>query len=104
MYAQPLVSVGDYGDPHYLEAPSTFDFEPYPDFDYNPDFNIRSLRGNAVLRWEWRPGSNIYLAWQQRRSGWEERGDFEFGRDVRAIFKTPADNIFLLKVSFWLSP
>ncbi len=33
-----------------------------------------------------------------------QRGDFEFGRDMRAIFQTPADNIFLLKVSFWLNP
>jgi len=103
-YVQPLVSVGDYGEPQYLEAPGTFDFSPYPDLGFDPDFNIRSLRGNAVLRWEWRPGSNIYVAWQQRRFDWEGRGDFSFGRDVRQIFKTPADNIFLIKMSIWLSP
>lgn len=103
-YVQPLVSVGDYGVPRYLGKPGTFDFAPYDGLDYDPDFNIRSLRGNAVLRWEWRPGSNLYLAWQQRRFDWEGRGDFAFGRDVRAIFRTPADNIFLLKVSFWMSP
>ena len=103
-YLQPLISVGDYGEPRFLEAPSTFDFSPYGDLGFDPDFNIRSLRGTAVVRWEWRPGSNLYLAWQQRRFDRAERGDFAFGRDVRAIFNTRADNIFLIKVSYWINP
>src|SRR5690606_2908004 len=41
----------------------------------NPDFNFRSLRGNAVLRWEWRPGSTLYLVWQQDRSNEADVGD-----------------------------
>ncbi len=67
----------------------------------NPDFNYRSLRGNAVLRWEWRPGSTLFLVWQQNRAGTEPFGDFAFDRDAGAIFRQHADNVFLLKMSYW---
>ncbi|MGQ0813769.1 MAG: DUF5916 domain-containing protein [Gemmatimonadota bacterium] len=68
----------------------------------NPDFNFRSLRGNAVLRWEYRPGSTLFLVWQQQRSGQAATGDFRMSRDLNAIFDQRADNIFLVKVSYWL--
>ena len=68
----------------------------------NPDFNFRSLRGTGVLRWEWRPGSTAYLVWTQTRSGTAPVGDLEFGRDRSALFAAPADNIFVLKISYWL--
>ncbi len=103
-YVQPLLSSGDYGSGIQLVAPRTFDFTPFaqtiPDFD----FNLRSLRGNAVLRWEWRPGSTMFVAWQQNRSNVAPLGDFDFGRDRRALFQTAPDNIFLVKVSYWLNP
>lgn len=70
----------------------------------NLDFNLRSLRGNAVLRWEWREGSTLFVAWQQRRSDSEPIGDFDFGRDRRALFQTRPDNIFLVKMNYWLNP
>ncbi|HEV2147294.1 MAG TPA: DUF5916 domain-containing protein [Longimicrobiaceae bacterium] len=68
----------------------------------DPDFNLRSLRGTGVLRWEWRPGSTAFLVWTQTRSERATLGDFDFGRDRAALFDAPADNIFLLKVSYWL--
>lgn len=68
----------------------------------NPDFNFRSLRGNAVLRWEYRPGSTLFLVWQQQRSGFEPFGDFQFGRDAGAIFREPARNVFLVKATYWI--
>jgi hypothetical protein len=71
------------------------------DFD-NPDLNFRSLRGNAVLRWEYRPGSTLFLVWQQQRAGGEAFGDFEFSRDARAIFEQRPDNIFVVKASYWI--
>ena len=67
----------------------------------NPDFSYRSLRGNAVLRWEWRPGSTLYLVWQQNRGGNQPFGDFDFRRDVGAPFRQHADNTFLVKMSYW---
>ncbi|HYH78561.1 MAG TPA: DUF5916 domain-containing protein [Longimicrobium sp.] len=68
----------------------------------NPDLNVRSLRGNAVLRWEYRPGSTLFLVWQQQRAGGEVFGDFSFSRDANAIFRQRPDNIFVIKASYWI--
>jgi hypothetical protein len=56
------------------------------------------------MRWEWRPGSTLYLAWQQTRSDFEAIGDFRFRRDLGELFRTTPDNIFLVKVSYWFNP
>lgn len=69
----------------------------------NPDFNFRSLRGNAVFRWEYRPGSTVYFAWTQQRSDVASIGSFDFGRDQAALFDARPDNIFLVKASWWLA-
>ena len=68
----------------------------------NPDFTDRSLRGNAVFRWEYRPGSLLYVAWTQSRFIESPFGDLRFGRDRDALFGTRPDNIFLIKASWWL--
>ena len=69
----------------------------------NPNFNVHSLRGNAVLRWEYRPGSALFVVWQQERSGAESVFDFDANRDVGAIFRERPSNIFLVKAVYWLS-
>jgi hypothetical protein len=131
VYAQPFVSSADYGTPAELVKPRTYDFARYGEdvgalvdtdggyfvypqgegagmprfFVPNRDFNVRSLRGNAVLRWEWRPGSTMYLAWQQDRSDYAPYvGDFSMGRDRRALFNAQPDNVLVLKISYWLNP
>jgi hypothetical protein len=68
----------------------------------DPDFNVRSLRGNAVLRWEYRPGSALFFVWQQERSGFEALGGFNAGRDVGRLFREPARNVFLVKATYWI--
>ena len=68
----------------------------------NPDFNLRSLRGNAVFRWEYRPGSTLYVVWTQSRSDAAQLGNFDFWRDRRALLAAHPDNVFLVKVSYWL--
>lgn len=68
----------------------------------NPDFNFRSLRGNAVFRWEYRPGSVLYVAWTHSRSNSIPLGNFAFSRDWQGIFDSRADNILLVKASWWL--
>jgi hypothetical protein len=68
----------------------------------DPDFNVRSLRGNAVLRWEYRPGSTLFFVWQQERSGFEPLGGFEAGRDLGRLFREPARNVFLVKATYWI--
>ena len=68
----------------------------------NPDFTFRSLRGNAVFRWEYVPGSTLFLVWTQDRASAEPFGDLDFGRDRRALFDGPANHVFLVKVNYWL--
>jgi hypothetical protein len=68
----------------------------------NPDFNFRSLRGNAVFRWEFRPGSVMYVAWAHSRSASLAQGDFRFNRDFSGLFENVPDNVFLVKASFWV--
>jgi hypothetical protein len=66
------------------------------------DFNVVSLRGNAVLRWEYRPGSTLFLVWQQRRFEQRPFGDFDPARDHRDIFGLHPDNVFIVKLNYWL--
>ena len=70
---------------------------------FDPNFNFRSLRGNAVLRWEYLPGSTLYFVWQQNRSDTDQIGDFKLGRDRRALFSAHPDNIFLVKATYWIA-
>ena len=140
LYVEPFISVGDYGALKQFRAPDTFDFLTYgsdtgtvsrgADGAYDvdpdgagpaqpfripdPDFSYRSLLGNAVLRWEWRPGSTLYLVWQQRRvsartgdgplgtDAWI--GSFDASRDFGDMFGVAPDNIFMIKLNYWLNP
>jgi hypothetical protein len=89
----------DAGGRRYVD----FDGDGVTDLTFSdPDFNLRSLRGNAVLRWEYRPGSTLFLVWQQRRSEDVGVGSFELGRDLRALVDTPADNVLIVKLNYWL--
>ncbi len=126
VFAQPFIATGKYGATKEFAEPGTFDFLVYgrdigeivdgriypsgpgPEAVSfavpRPDFNVASLRGNAVMRWEWRPGSTMYFAWQQTRSDFRPIGDFEFGRGVDSLFGAAPDNVFLIKISYWLNP
>jgi hypothetical protein len=129
-YAQPFISAGRYTD--FMEASSprarTFDgrFTRYapaqvaydadadvyridrngdgsPDYSFgNPDFNFKQMRSNAVLRWEYRPGSTLFLVWSHGRTAADGHGDFRFGRDVSDLWSTAGSNTLLVKVSYWL--
>jgi len=71
----------------------------------NPDFTVRSLRGNAVLRWEYRPGSTVYFVWQQTRSDntlYGTLGSLSFNRDPSYLLRAPSDNIFIVKFDWWV--
>jgi hypothetical protein len=74
-----------------------------PSFTFdNPDFNLRSLRGTGVLRWEYRPGSTLYFVWTQQRDGFDQFGDFNFNRDRSALFRDRPTNIFQIKGTYWI--
>tara|TARA_R110000868_G_scaffold304437_9_gene565124 strand:+ start:34105 stop:36894 length:2790 start_codon:yes stop_codon:yes gene_type:complete len=72
------------------------------DFDFErPDFTFRSIQGNAVFRWEYKPGSTFFLVWQQQRSGSLVDGRYNLGRDFIDIFDPKPTNVFLIKFSYW---
>jgi hypothetical protein len=100
LYAQPLISSGDYKNYKELARARSYDFDLYAT-DRSDDFNIKSLRGNAVLRWEYSPGSTLYFVWTQSRSDYENLGNFRFHRSVGRLGDTRPDNIFLVKASYW---
>lgn len=141
LYAQPFVSSNHFGTPKELAEPGTLTFARYgsdagtltydggarsytidPDGNgsaasfqvFNSSFNTTSLRGNAVLRWEYRPGSTLFVVWQQNRGTYLDAwgadpadpsvGRFYLVRDTRGLFSAPADNVLMLKVSYWLNP
>jgi len=93
----------------YDAASQTFtadpdDVGPAAPFTFrNPDFNFKSLRGNAVLRWEYRPGSTLYLVWTQSRSDFENTGEFKFNDSMSRLFEAKPDNILMLKFTYWWS-
>jgi hypothetical protein len=70
----------------------------------NPDFSYKSFRANVILRWEYLPGSTLYFAWTHGRSDGRNPGDFSFSRDFGDLFRTEPDNVFLVKVAYWLTP
>ena len=80
-----------------------YDGDGTPDFSFeNQDFNVRSLRGNAVLRWEFRPGSILYFVWQQSRRGDGSIGAFDLGRELDGLVTAPPTNTFIVKASYFL--
>ena len=75
-----------------------------PDYSFaNPDFNFRQFRSNLVIRWEYSPGSTIFLVWSQGRTSTATNGSFEYGQDMKDLFGIVPHNIFLVKFSYWFS-
>ena len=70
----------------------------------NPDFAVREFRSNLVARWEYKPGSALYVVWQQGRAGREPYADDSFHSNWHSLWSTPSDNVFLVKLSYWFSP
>jgi hypothetical protein len=68
----------------------------------NRDFNVLSFRSNLVLRWEWRPGSTLYMVWQQDREESEIRQARVGLRDVFGSFGATGNNVLAVKTTFWL--
>ncbi len=131
LFAQPFIASGRYYDYKQFAAPRTVQMQVYgrdvgtiapvvgddglaTDYDINPgdgspsfrvgnpDFNFRSLRGTAVMRWEYRPGSTLFLVWTQERSGADAFGTFDFARERAALFGDRPTNVIQLKASYWI--
>jgi hypothetical protein len=130
IFAQPLLAAGDFKDYKEFAQPRQFNFKMYgtdvgtigqdvstgrytvdpdggagpaPLFSFsNRDFNQRSLRGNAVVRWEYRPGSALFFVWQQSRFGSIPSGELDFGRDFGDLWDTQPENVFVVKGTWWI--
>jgi len=129
LYAQPFITSGEYTGLKEFRTPGSFDFDVYgvdrgtitpvmedgnvteytidpgdggdPFTIENQNFNFRSLRGNAVLRWEWRPGSTLFLVWQQQRQDFARFDGFGIGEELGEVFRAPVENVFLVKATYW---
>jgi hypothetical protein len=104
VYAQPLVSSADFHDFGELARPRSdeilyYDPANLPGFVPAPDFTFRTLRANTVLRWEYRPGSTVYVVWTQDRSGQAGDGSFNLDESLADIAHTQASDIFLVKLT-----
>ena len=69
----------------------------------NPDFNFRQFRSNLVVRWEYLPGSTLFLVWSQGRTSSASDGSFAYGQDMKQLFGVQPNNVFLIKFSYWFS-
>jgi hypothetical protein len=67
----------------------------------NPDFNYTSLRANMVFRWEFKPGSTLYVVWTQAREDETSEGALAFNSDISRMMRAPGDNVFMVKMSYW---
>lgn len=65
----------------------------------NPNFNFLQFRSNLVIRWEYQPGSVLYVVWSQGRTGYDRSGRFALGDGFRDLFGIHPGNVFLIKFS-----
>ena len=106
VYAQPFITAGDYDALRELADPRADRYADRFRSFVGPlnDFNVKQFRSNTVVRWEYRPGSVLFLVWQQGRGQYDRNlGSFDLGRDYGDLFKSRSDNTFLIKGSYWFS-
>ncbi len=112
IYAQPFITVGDYSEVRELIRPDSYDFVHYMEAGVDPrsyDFSFTAVNWNVVYRWEYRPGSTIFLVWTQGRSDFRDRADAgppgSFSNDIRAgsLFRTEPENKVLAKITYWFA-
>ncbi|MBI2618944.1 MAG: hypothetical protein HYW57_02580, partial [Ignavibacteriales bacterium] len=104
VYLQPYLTAGEYTGFKQLARPSTFSFIPASPAS-DPTFNFKSLRINTVLRWEYLPGSTLYVVWTNEKVNLESQyGMFRLGRDFSQILRATPNNVFSLKLTYWWSP
>ena len=104
-YVQPFITIGDYKNFKELVEPMSYKFKPYA-LNENRDFHRRSLRGNTVLRWEFQPGSTLFLVWTQSREAALEsvrESDLYFRplHRLGSSFTDEGKNVFLIKCRYW---
>ena len=108
-YGQPFVSTGAYANWRELAQPRASlyadRFRTYGNGSAPAGFNVKQFNSNAVIRWEYRPASTLFLVWQQGRTQSDRNlGRFTATRDVADLFGTHPFNTLLVKLSYWFNP
>ncbi len=105
-YGMPYVTAGQYQNFHLAAATRA---DRYADrlqdysYPYSLDFNFQEFKSNLVLRWEYASGSTIYFVWSQGITNYGRNAKFNIADDAKSLFAAQSENIFLLKISRWLS-
>jgi len=108
-YAAPFVTKGHYSKVRELSATpraTAYDARYQPHAGFTPgDFNFKFFNSNLVVRWEYRPGSTLFVVWSQGRDDFEPtQGTRNFSGDFGRLFNSYPRNTFLIKASYWLTP
>jgi hypothetical protein len=107
-YGEPFVTTGKYSNLRELNSPRASKyadrFKPFALDDDAGGFNEKQFNSNMVVRWEYRPGSAIFLVWSQGRLQDDRNiGNFDAVRDYKDLFRSRPDNTLALKASYWFS-
>jgi len=98
LFVQPLVSTLRFHDLKELARSRSYEFLPVQSGAIAGG-TFGSLRGNAVVRWEYSPGSSAYFVWTQERADLDGRDQFDVNHSYRVVSRAPANNVFLVKVA-----
>ncbi len=129
MVAQPFISAGQFERFTWLRQRGTFDRGTFgangstvvrsagavtvdadgagpatPVTFGDPDFTVRAMRGNAVLRWEYAPGCTVFFVWQQQREGFDPTAQLALGQQLFDVYRDRMTNVFLIKATYWIGP
>jgi hypothetical protein len=97
MYAEDQISLNSAEKRYYIDE----NRDGNSDYSFaKPDFNAMFLNSNLVARWEYRPGSVVFLVWSQGRRQYDTNGDFMMHKDFSDIFEIHPHNVFLIKFSY----
>lgn len=102
-FTQVFLAKATYRNYRELAGPDAFVPLAYDPSTGNPDFNDKVLNANIVLRWEYLPGSTVYLVWTHERYGSSPFYGDDFSDDLSRTFKLPVNNVVLAKISYWWS-
>lgn len=107
LYMQPFITSGEFASWRQLSTPTASvyaaRYAPYGSGAVPSGFNFRQFNSNAVVRWEYRPGSTLFFVWQQGRLNSDATGEFRVARDYRDLFRAHPDNTLLIKASYWFN-
>ncbi len=109
LYLQPFLTRGRYTDARWLAAPDSYDLRPYGLDPGQYDFNYGAFNLNLVYRWEYRPGSTIFVVWSHNQERYDWRGGssdpqvWSNAFDIGFPFAVEPGNTLLVKFSSWFS-